>query len=195
MSATRTCSKCGVALPPGLPLGLCPTCLLGEALDGGAETGAANAEPIGGRADDAVGGGETLPRALGDFELIERIGQGGMGVVYKARHKRLGSLVAMKVMGSQWLDDPQAVARFQREMLAVGRLQHKHVVRARDARQAGGTLILITEFVDGVDLAALVRARGPLPVAACCSMIRQERWGCNASTNKGWSIAISNRRT
>ena len=125
------------------------------------------------------------PPEMEDYEVLEELGRGGMGIVYKARHKRLGTLVAMKVMGEAWMGDKQAVARFRREIRAIGQLHHKNVLRARDARQVDGTLILVTEFVQGTDLGKLVRRRGPLPITAACAIIRQASLGLQCIHESG----------
>ena len=98
-----------------------------------------------------------LPRQLGEYQLMERLGSGGMGTVYKARQARLDRIVALKILGRGRTDNPRAIVRFEREMKAIGRLDHAHIVRAYDAREIDGTLVLVMEFVDGLDLAEIVR--------------------------------------
>jgi serine/threonine protein kinase len=120
---------------------------------------------------------DDLPRRLGQYELVERLGQGGMGTVYKALHTRLKRPVALKLLPKDRLQDAQAVARFQREMEAIGRLDHPHLVRAFDAGEADGQLYLAMEFLEGTDLARLVRRLGPLSVANACEAIRQAAQG------------------
>ena len=114
-----------------------------------------------------------LPQQLGEYQLIERLGRGGMGTVYKARQSRLDRVVALKILSRGRTDDPHAVVRFEREMKAIGRLDHPNIVQAYDAREIDGTLVLIMEFIDGLDLAEIVRRVGPLPVAEACEMVRQ----------------------
>ncbi len=118
-------------------------------------------------------GGATL----GQYQLLARLGRGGMGTVYKARHLRLKRLVAVKVISQRRLPDPQAVARFHREMEAVGRLNHPNIVQATDAGEAAGQHFLAMEFVEGRNLAQLVRSGGPLPVADACEIARQAAVG------------------
>ena len=101
-----------------------------------------------------------LPRLLGEYQLLERIGSGGMGTVYKALHTKLGRVVALKVLTRARTHDPAAVARFEREMQAVGQLDHRHIVRAHDAREIDGTPILVMEYLDGLDLGEIVRRAG-----------------------------------
>ncbi len=108
-----------------------------------------------------------------EYDLLEKIGQGGMGTVYKALHGRLKRIVALKVLAEHRLHDPAAVDRFSREMQAVGKLAHPNIVRALDAGEADGRHYLVMEYIDGIDLARLSRRCGPLPVAEACELVRQ----------------------
>jgi WD40 repeat protein len=123
------------------------------------------------------GGCEVLPRTLGQYRLLEKLGRGGMGAVYKALHLKLEKHVALKVLAPERLSDPQAVARFLREMRAVGRLDHRNIVGATDAGESGGTHFLVMELVEGLSLQELVRRVGKLPVAEACETIRQAAEG------------------
>jgi formylglycine-generating enzyme required for sulfatase activity/serine/threonine protein kinase len=114
---------------------------------------------------------------LGEYELFQKLGQGGMGTVYKARHTRLDKLVAVKVLPAGAMRDPASVARFEREMRAVGRLEHPHIVRAMDAGQVGGRHYLVMEYVDGLDLSEVVQRCGPLRIADACEVVRQAALG------------------
>jgi serine/threonine protein kinase len=114
---------------------------------------------------------------LGPYLLLELLGKGGMGTVYRARHEKLKRLVALKVLAAERTGDRRAVARFGREMEAVGQLDHPHLVRAFDAGEADGHHYLAMEHVEGLDLAALVALLGPLPVAEACELIRQAALG------------------
>ncbi len=112
-----------------------------------------------------------------DYQLLARLGQGGMGTVYKALHRKLEKVVALKVLPADRMKDAHAVARFEQEMRAVGRLQHPNIVGAHDAGEHEGTHFLVMEYVDGVDLSELVHQLGPLPVADACELIRQAAIG------------------
>ena len=92
-------------------------------------------------------------RTLGEYRLLEELGRGGMGRVYKALHTKLDRVVAVKVLPRGRVGDQKAIARFEREMKAVGRLAHPNIVHAHDAREIDDTPVLIMEFVDGLDLA------------------------------------------
>jgi len=124
-------------------------------------------------------------KSTGEYELLEKLGEGGVGSVYKARHVKLDRIVAIKMLGRQFLDDEKALARFEREMRAVGRLDHPNVVRAHDAREFDGAPALVMEYVDGLDLGQVVRLCGPLPVPAACEAVRQAALGLQAAHQLG----------
>ncbi|MFO0797590.1 MAG: bifunctional serine/threonine-protein kinase/formylglycine-generating enzyme family protein [Gemmataceae bacterium] len=115
--------------------------------------------------------------ALRDYRLVEVVGRGGMGTVFRAVHARLDKVVAVKVLTGRRWGDPDAAARFAREMKAVGRLAHPHVVQATDAGDADGVPFLVMEYVEGLTLSALVRRDGPRPVAEACDLVRQAAAG------------------
>ncbi len=115
---------------------------------------------------------ETFSR-LGNYELLEQLGKGGMGTVYKANHVRLKRIVAVKLLAPHRLGDPHAVPRFLREMEAVGKLDHPNIVRALDAGEADGNYYLAMELIEGADLKNLVRCHGPLAVADACELVCQ----------------------
>ncbi|HET6884152.1 MAG TPA: SUMF1/EgtB/PvdO family nonheme iron enzyme [Pirellulales bacterium] len=120
------------------------------------------------------------PAPLGrirDYELLEKLGEGGMGAVYKALHVKLKRPVAIKILPRERLLDPQAVARFNREMEAVGQLIHPNIVLAHDAGEADGQHYLVMELVEGMDLTQLVARLGPLPIADACELVRQAALG------------------
>jgi len=126
------------------------------------------------RQNDLIAGRNAgLPIVLGEYELLEELGRGGMGRVFLARHTRLDRVVALKLLPKSRLGDPQAMARFEREMRAIGRLSHPRIVHAYDAREIDGQPALVMEFVDGFDLAELVRRVVPLRVLDACELARQ----------------------
>jgi len=104
-----------------------------------------------------------VPRELGGFELLEKIGQGGMGSVFKARQKDLDRLVAVKILAPRLARSEEFVARFFREARAAGRLNHPNIVAAIDVGESEGFYYLAMEFVDGETLSRLVARQGPLP--------------------------------
>jgi serine/threonine protein kinase len=117
--------------------------------------------------------GEGALATLREYQLLEELGEGGMGTVYKARHAKLKRTVALKVLPRNRTHDAQAIARFEREMEAVGKLEHPNIVRALDAGEHNGTHYLVMEFIDGVDLSKLVQRRGRLALADACELVRQ----------------------
>lgn len=125
------------------------------------------------------------PRQLGEYEILDKLGQGGMGTVYRARHVRLEKIVAVKVLSRERMADRQAVARFAREMKAVGRLTHGNIVEAFDAREIDGTLFLAMEYVQGLDLGDLVAKQGCLPIADACELVRQVALGLQCAHENG----------
>ena len=103
--------------------------------------------------------GFVLPSRLQrEYEVVAKLGQGGMGAVYQARHRRLKRFVALKVLPAEKTKDAAAVARFQREMEAIGQLRHPNVIEAHDAGEDEGIYFLVVEYAAGLDLAAVAIA-------------------------------------
>jgi serine/threonine protein kinase/Tol biopolymer transport system component len=119
----------------------------------------------------------SAPQQLGEYQLLEKLGAGGMGTVYKARHTELDRFVAIKILRPGQLDHGEAAARFRREIKLAGRLDHPNIVRAHDARCIGDTQFLVMEYVDGLDLETLATQLGTLPVADACELARQAAVG------------------
>ncbi|HYH66356.1 MAG TPA: serine/threonine-protein kinase, partial [Urbifossiella sp.] len=122
---------------------------------------------------------------LRDYRLVERVGKGGMGVVYKAVHAKLDKVVAVKVLSGRRWGDPAAAVRFAREMRAVGRLAHPNVVAATDAGEADGVPFLVMEYVEGETLSALVGRAGPRPAPEACALVRQAAAGLGYAHSTG----------
>lgn len=110
---------------------------------------------------------------LRDFRIIKKIGEGGMGTVYKAVHQRMQRTVALKVLPLHRLSDPKAAARFNREMAVLGQLNHAHIVQAFDAGEHEGQHFLVMEYVDGCNLAELLQQQSPLPIPEVCLLVSQ----------------------
>ncbi|HPD14215.1 MAG TPA: protein kinase [Planctomycetota bacterium] len=106
-----------------------------------------------------------VPRELGSFELLEKIGQGGMGSVFKARQKELGRLVALKVLSPRLARNADFVAAFLREARSAGRLSHPNIVSAIDVGESQGFYYFAMEYAEGDTLAKLIAREGPLPEA------------------------------
>jgi serine/threonine protein kinase len=115
------------------------------------------------------------PCEFGNYHIEAKIDNGGMGVVYRATHAHLKKPVAFKILRPEYTADPKAVARFRREMAAIGKLDHNNIVRATDAHvgTAGDLHYLVMDLIDGIDLSKLVRLRGPLAVPEACSLVFQ----------------------
>jgi serine/threonine protein kinase len=123
---------------------------------------------------------------LGSYTLLERLGEGGMGQVFKARNWKLGKVVALKLIRKERLGNADATKRFQREIRAVAALSHPNIVLAYDADEIGGTHLLVMEFVEGAtDLARLVKKNGPLPTPQACDYIRQAALGLQQVYERG----------
>jgi serine/threonine protein kinase len=125
-----------------------------------------------------VGGqGESVANRWADgltsYELLEILGKGGMGVVYRGRHRQLGRPVAVKVVRPKLVSAAEAHRRFDREIRILGGLNHPGIVMATDAGRVGSAAYLVMELIDGVDLARLVRSAGPLNVGEACEVARQ----------------------
>ncbi len=116
-------------------------------------------------------------KSLGPYQFIEELGRGGMGTVFKARHEHLDRLCAVKLLPPDRLKSKGIVERFRREMKAVGRFSHPNIVQATDAGETDGMHYLVMELVDGIDVARVVRKRGPLSVANACEIVRQAALG------------------
>jgi serine/threonine protein kinase len=129
-----------------------------------------------------------VPAGLVDhprYRILEQIGAGGMGTVYKAEHRVMERVVALKVISPALTAVPGAVERFHREVKAAARLSHPNIVTAYDAEQAGDCHFLVMEFVTGTNLATVVRQRGPLPVGLACGYIRQVALGLQHAFEQG----------
>jgi WD40 repeat protein/tRNA A-37 threonylcarbamoyl transferase component Bud32 len=126
----------------------------------------------------------TLPTVPG-FEILEELGRGGMGVVYKARQVQPERLVALKVIRRERLSHPEAVRRFRREAQAAARLAHPNIVAVLAHDTAGDTPYLAFELVSGVTLQRLVEQHGPLPPAQACDYVRQAALGLQHAHEAG----------
>jgi serine/threonine-protein kinase len=129
------------------------------------------------------GKGKSL--VLGNYVLMEKIGAGGMGQVFKARHRRMDRLVAVKLLPAAVMKDRAAVARFEREVKAAAKISHPNIVAAHDADCADGVHFLVMELVDGSDLSALVKRSGPFPVDKAVNYILQAAKGLEAAHTEG----------
>jgi eukaryotic-like serine/threonine-protein kinase len=121
---------------------------------------------------------------LGPYRIVNAIGQGGMGHVFKAEHKLLGRIEAIKVLPKS-KSTPEAVAAFQREIRAQAQLDHPNLVRVSYADFEGDTYFFVTEYVPGTDLRKLVRRNGPLPYPVASTIISQAAEGLHYAHRRG----------
>jgi serine/threonine protein kinase len=141
--------------------------------------------PPAGQSPPASEGAPPKIESLREYRLAEKIGSGGMGTVYRAVHSKLGKVVALKLLSRHRIQDAAAVARFEREMRAVGKLEHPNIVRATDAGECDGMHYLVMELVEGIDIARLCARYGPLGIAECCEIARQAAWGLQHAFERG----------
>ena len=151
------CKSCGTEATDA-PEGLCPRCVMAQVM-----------QPT--QAGDELAALPTLtPEELAphfpQLEIMECLGRGGMGVVYKARQKSLNRLVALKLLAPERADDPQFAARFEKEAHALAALSHPNIVAVHDFGQAGGFYFLLMEFIDGVNLRQLLQTKRLTPKEA-----------------------------
>jgi serine/threonine-protein kinase len=133
----------------------------------------------------AVYQGQTKGLVFGEYVVLDKLGEGGMGVVLKARHRRMKRLVAVKMIATKELGSPDAVKRFYREVEAAAKLNHSNIVQAHDASEHEGVHYLVMEYVEGKDLAAIVKERGPLPIAQAVDYVVQAARGLQYAHEQG----------
>jgi serine/threonine protein kinase len=128
----------------------------------------------------------SLPKSIGEYEILKSLGHGGMGHVYLARHNKLGRMVALKILARHRLGDHRASQRFESEMRVIGRLSHPNIVIAHDAREIDGTAVLVTEYIDGFDLGQLLQRTGPMEIADACEIVRQIALALQYTSDEGF---------
>jgi len=133
----------------------------------------------------AVYQGKTRGLVLGNYAVLDKLGRGGMGQVFQARHRRMERVVALKMLPAAMVRMPEAVKRFQREAKAAARLSHPNIVTAYDADEASGVHFLVMEYVEGQDLGALVKERGPLSVETAVDYVLQAAKGLEYAHRQG----------
>jgi tRNA A-37 threonylcarbamoyl transferase component Bud32 len=171
----KKCPGCGADLPANAPKGLCPKCLMRAGMQIGSEDNPAGPADLGGASptSDTPPSGfvPPAPAELAEqflqLEIIELLGQGGMGAVYKARQRQLDRFVALKILPPQVGRTETFAERFTREARSLARLNHPHIVTVHDfGRTAEGLYYFIMEFVDGTDLRQAIRSGSIKPVEA-----------------------------
>ncbi len=151
MPGDNKCPQCGTPLPAGALAGLCPACLLKQ---GAAEDTVSDARQPPFNPPSVA----ELAAKFPQLEIIELIGKGGMGAVYKARQRQLDRFVALKILPPGIGDDPAFAERFTREARALAKLNHPGIVTIYDFGRADGLFYFFMEFVDGVNLRQLLHA-------------------------------------
>ena len=149
MDIQKICQNCQAPLAADAPRGLCPACLMKLAVATGTVAGQATT----GFTPPSI---EELARKFPQLELIELIGRGGMGAVYKARQKELDRIVALKILPPAIGDDAAFAERFAREARALAKLNHPGIITIHDFGRSDGLYFFVMEFVDGVDLRQLL---------------------------------------
>ena len=156
MDTMQLCPTCGRPLPPNAPKGLCPECLLKAGLQ--TETQPNAGDPARPKPPPFVPPSPAeLARHFPQLEILELIGRGGMGAVYKARQPSLDRLVALKILPPGVAGDTGFAERFTREARALARLSHPNIVAVYDFGQAAGMPFFVMEYVDGPNLRELER--------------------------------------
>ena len=151
--------------------GLCPLCLLETVVSLAPALDAGPSAPGSSTAQVTEAGGNVLPRTFGDYQLIQRIGQGGMGVVYKAQQTSLSRTVALKMLPFGPFTRDDFVKRFQTEAQAAAKLQHPNIVSIFEVGEREGQHFFSMEYVDGPNLAEVV-GNQPMPEARAARIIR-----------------------
>ncbi len=174
-SPLQNCPKCGAPLAGGDPSLPCPACLMRLGLEswtgGQPESGSRiAATPTQAAASFDAPAPEEIAGFFPQLEILELLGQGGMGAVYKARQKNLDRLVALKIIRPDVQDQAGFDERFRREAKTLARLNHPHIVTVHDFGQAGDLYYLLMEYVDGVNLRQSLR-KGHLAPAEALAII------------------------
>jgi formylglycine-generating enzyme required for sulfatase activity/serine/threonine protein kinase len=133
----------------------------------------------------AVAQGKAKSLVFDEYVILDKLGQGGMGVVLKAEHRRMKRQVAIKIIAPASMKSPDAVRRFYREVEVAARLSHPNIVAAHDAREYHGSHCLVMEYIEGRDLAAIVKQHGPLPVRQAVECILQAARGLEFAHKRG----------
>ena len=202
MAKERHCSECGGKLGADAPQELCPQCLMKLGLptgDGVSKPDAADMTSNGSSKNTPLSGfvppePAELAKQFPQLEILELLGQGGMGAVYKARQKQLDRLVALKILPPEVGRTEAFAERFAREARSLAKLNHPRIVSVYDfGHTEAGLYYFIMEFVDGTDLRQVIQA-GELTAAEALAIIPQV---CEALqyAHEESCIVISSRRT
>lgn len=133
----------------------------------------------------AIRKGNVKGLVLGDYLLLEQIGSGGMGVVFKANHRRMDRLVALKVLSPDVANDLAAIKRFGQEIRLAAKIDSPYVVRSYDAGEVGGLHYFVSEFIDGSDCQEAVRTSGPMSIGRAIRVIHDAARGLGDAHSAG----------
>jgi serine/threonine protein kinase len=120
-----------------------------------------------------------------DYEIVRELGHGGMGIVFLAHNRIMGFDEVLKVIGPDIIERAGVFDRFLREIRAVARLQHPNIVAAHSAFRCGESLVFAMEYVEGLDLARMIKAKGPVPVGHACNFVHQAALGLQHAHEAG----------
>src|SRR5207237_8313418 len=128
---------------------------------------------------------DPVLQIIGNYELLEKIAEGGMGAIYKGRHRTTGQIVALKIMPPGMAHNKVLLKRFEQEFRAASRLDHPNIVRALDYGDTGSTPYLVMEFVEGESLGQKVEREGKMPEAEAIRVIAQVAQGLHKAHKQG----------
>jgi len=129
--------------------------------------------------------GQTKGLVFGNYVVVDKLGEGGMGIVFKAQHRRMKRTVALKILPCALTNSPDAIARFHREVEAAAKLTHPNIAAAYDADEAAGVHFLVMEYVDGKNLSQMVKQSGPCTIGTALNCILQAARGLNHAHLRG----------
>src|SRR5262249_36868396 len=127
----------------------------------------------------------TVLQTIGNYDLVEKIAEGGMGAIYKGRHRLTGQTVAVKIMPPHMANNPVLLKRFEQEFRAASRLDHPNIVRALDYGDSGTSPYLVMEFVEGEALGQNLERDGPMAEADAIRLIAQVAQGLHRAHKEG----------
>jgi serine/threonine protein kinase len=176
-----------VQTPPAPPATPPPTAASASARTGGSIPRDVSTVGGSGPASVATEASTVLVSLAGHpkYKLLGLLGKGGMGTVYKAEHRVMQRLVALKMIAGSLINNAASVKRFEQEIVAAARLSHPNVVTAYDAEEYAGFHFLVMEFVEGINVGQIVETSGPLPVLDACDYVRQAAMGLQHAFEQG----------